>query len=160
MLDAIDRGIIRLLSSDGRRPYTSIAAQLEVSEATVRSRVAKLQDNGVMRIVALCSPLALGHQSIRFLISVRGYSVRTVATALGEIRMVNHIALITGGRDIYVEATCRDLDQLVDLVDEIRHVPGVDVIDQFILTQLYKDYSSEADRGRLGTSVLSAQRSG
>jgi Lrp/AsnC family transcriptional regulator for asnA, asnC and gidA len=158
VLDSTDHAIVRLLAADGRRPYTSIAAQLEVSEATVRSRVGKLQDSGVLRIVALCSPLTLGHQSVRFLVSVRDYSVRTVAAALAEIRMINHIALITGGRDIYLEATCRDLDQLVDLVDEIRHVAGVDVIDQFILTQLYKDYSSVAERGRLGTSVLSPTR--
>ncbi|MCU1569716.1 MAG: Lrp/AsnC family transcriptional regulator [Naasia sp.] len=158
MLDSTDHGIIRLLATDGRRPYTSIAAQLEVSEATVRTRVGKLHDTGVLRIVALCSPLTLGHQSVRFLISVRDYSVRAVASTLAQIRMVNHIALITGGRDIYLEATCRDLEQLVDLVDEIRHVAGVDEIDQFILTELYKDYSSVAERGRLGTSVLGTPR--
>lgn len=149
-MDAIDRGVIELLTRDGRRPYTSIAAELEVSEATVRSRVTKLQDLGILSIVALCSPLTLGHQSLRFLISVRDHTARSVAQSLGQMRMINHVALITGARDIYLEATCRDIDQLVTLLDDIRRVPGVAFIDQFILTELYKDYSWVGLRGGVG----------
>jgi Lrp/AsnC family transcriptional regulator for asnA, asnC and gidA len=154
-MDAIDRGLIALLTRDGRRPFTSIAAELEVSEATIRSRVTKLQDSGILRIVALCSPLLLGHQSLRLLLSVRDHTARSVAQALGQMRMVNHVALITGARDLYLEATCRDVEQLVTLLDDIRRVPGVTFIDQFILTELYKDYSWVGLRGGLGQSSTS-----
>jgi Lrp/AsnC family transcriptional regulator, regulator for asnA, asnC and gidA len=155
VIDDIDRGIIALLTRDGRRPYTAIAAELEVSEGTVRSRVGKLQESGILRIVALCSPLTLGHQSVRFQVSVRDHTARSVALSLAGMRMINHVALITGARDIYIETACRDLGQLVTLLDDIRRVPGVAFIDQYILTELYKDYSWMGLRGGLGQSSTS-----
>lgn len=141
MVDKIDRRLIEMLERDGRRPNTTMAAELEVSEATVRSRINKLSESGILRIVALCNPLTLGHQSVRFLISVRDHSPRTIAQSLAGMPQINHVALATGAQDIYIEATCRDLDQLVSLLDDVRRVPGVANIDQFILTELYKDYS-------------------
>lgn len=150
MVDEIDRRLIAMLERDGRRQNTTMAADLEVSEATVRSRIAKLTESGILRIVALCNPLTLGHQSIRFLISVREHSPRSVASALTKMPMINHVALATGAQDIYLEATCRDLDQLVTLLDDVRRVLGVANIDQFILTELYKDYSWMGLAGRAG----------
>ncbi|WP_223692664.1 Lrp/AsnC family transcriptional regulator [Leifsonia poae] len=141
MIDDTDRKLIELLTRDGRRPYTEIAQQLEVSEATVRTRVARLQELDILRIVALCNPLTLGHQSVRLMISVRDHSPRAVAKNLAEMAMVNHVALGTGARDIYIEATCRDLDQLVTLLDDVRRLPGVADIDELVLLELFKDYS-------------------
>ncbi len=150
MVDEIDRRLIAMLERDGRRRNTTMAAELEISEATVRSRIAKLTETGILSIVALCNPLTLGHQSIRFLISIRDHSPRSVARALIAMPMINHVALATGAQDIYLEATCRDLDQLVSLLDDVRRVPGVANIDQFILTKLYKDYSWTGLAGRAG----------
>lgn len=150
MVDDIDRRLIAMLERDGRRRNTTMAAELEVSEATVRSRIVKLNESGILRIVALCNPLTLGHQSVRFLISVRDHSPRSVARVLVAMPMINHVALATGAQDIYIEATCRDLDQLVSLLDDVRRVPGVASIEQFILTELYKDYSWMGLAGRVG----------
>ncbi len=141
MIDDTDRKLIELLNRDGRRPYTEIAQQLEVSEATIRTRVTRLQDSGILRIVALCNPLTLGHQSVRLMLSVRDHSPRAVAKNLADMAMVNHVALGTGTCDIYIEATCRDLDQLVTLLDDVRRLPGVADIDELVLLELFKDYS-------------------
>jgi len=153
MIDEIDRRIIAMLEKDGRRRNTTMAAELEVSEATVRSRIQKLQEAGVLRIVALANPLTLGHQSVRFLVSVRDHSSRRVAESLAEIPTINHVALATGARDLYIESTCRDLDQLSDLLDDIRRIPGVAYVDQLILTQLYKDFSWTGLSGAQGGSA-------
>lgn len=153
MIDDTDRSLIELLMRDGRRPYTEIAAELDVSEATVRGRVTRLQESGILRIVALCNPLTLGHQSVRLMIGVRDHSPRAVAKTLSEMAMVNHVALGTGARDIYVEATCRDLGQLVTLLDDVRRVPGVTDIDEFVLLELFKDYSWVGLREKSGQSA-------
>jgi len=68
--------------------------------------------------------------------------------------MIGHVALTTGAHDIYIEATCRDLGQLAELLDDIRRVPGVVKIDQFVLTQLYKDYSWVGLRGQGGQKAV------
>jgi Lrp/AsnC family transcriptional regulator, regulator for asnA, asnC and gidA len=150
MFDETDRGIIAMLSRDGRRTFTSMAAELEVSEATVRGRVSRLQELGALRIVALCNPLTLGHQSIRLFIAVRDHTPRSVGVALMAMPLVNHVALCTGARDIYVEATCRDLDQVRELLDDVRRIPGVATMDLYVLTELFKDYSWVGLRGGVG----------
>jgi Lrp/AsnC family transcriptional regulator for asnA, asnC and gidA len=141
MFDDVDRQIVEMLGRDGRRTFTSMASQLEVSEGTVRSRIAKLLDSETVRIVALCNPLTLGHQSVRLFITVRNHTTQSVTTALVAMPSVNHVALCAGAADVYAEATCRDLDQIRVLLDDIRRVPGVARLDLMILTQLYKDYS-------------------
>lgn len=139
--DDLDRRLVELLVEDGRRAYTEMAAIVGVSEATVRTRVQRLTSTGILRIVALCNPLTLGHQSVRLMLTVQGLRPRQVARSLASLPMIGHVSLTSGPADIYLEVTTRDLTQLVDVLDEIRRTPGVARIDQYVLTRLYKDYS-------------------
>jgi Lrp/AsnC family transcriptional regulator for asnA, asnC and gidA len=59
-LDDADRRIVVALSRDGRRPYRDIARELGISEGTVRARMTRLLDEGLMRVTVVGSPLALG----------------------------------------------------------------------------------------------------
>lgn len=141
MIDDLDRSIMRALTRDGRTPYTTLARELAVSEATVRQRVTRMQESGALRIVALCNPLTLGHQSVRLMIRVRDLTPRAVAKSLADMPMINHVALCAGSQDIFLEGTCRDQAQLVQLLDEIRMLPGVSRVQVLLLLELFKDYS-------------------
>ncbi|MCD5345481.1 Lrp/AsnC family transcriptional regulator [Agromyces sp. H3Y2-19a] len=147
MIDDLDRRLIELLARDGRRPFASLAEELGVSQSTVRARVAKLQEDDVVMIVALCNALLLGHQVVRLLLSVRNLTPRSVADGLVGINQINHVALVAGSHDLYLEATCRDQPQLIALLDEIRRHPGVAAIQPIIVTSLAKDYSGGGLRG-------------
>src|SRR5437763_1975744 len=59
LIDDIDQRIIEALQQDGRRPFTKIAADLGISEASVRQRVSNLINNQVMQIVAVTNPIKL-----------------------------------------------------------------------------------------------------
>ncbi|MEV6591539.1 Lrp/AsnC family transcriptional regulator [Streptomyces acidicola] len=141
MIDDLDRKIMQTLTRDGRTPYTALARDLGVSEATVRQRVSRLQESGALRIVALCNPLTLGHQSVRLMVRVRDLTPRAVAKSLADMPMINHVALCAGSQDIFLEGTCRDQAQLVQLLDDIRMLPGVSRVQVLLLLELFKDYS-------------------
>jgi DNA-binding Lrp family transcriptional regulator len=47
-LDEKDKKIIEMLFENSRRPYHEIAAEVGLSESTVRKRVIKLQDGGII----------------------------------------------------------------------------------------------------------------
>ncbi|HOO03164.1 MAG TPA: AsnC family transcriptional regulator [Methanomassiliicoccales archaeon] len=49
MIDRLDDRIMEILKKDSRRPFVEIANELEVSEGTIRSRVKKLLDEGVIQ---------------------------------------------------------------------------------------------------------------
>src|SRR5437667_12304339 len=58
--DQLDLRIVDILAEDGRRPFTSVAAELGVAEATIRARVARLQRLKAIRFVTDTSPHELG----------------------------------------------------------------------------------------------------
>lgn len=47
-LDKKDKKILEMLIEDSRRPYREIADEVDLSESTVRKRVIKLQEDGVI----------------------------------------------------------------------------------------------------------------
>ena len=58
----LDKRIIEHLQTDGRRPFTQIAADLGVSEAAVRARTNRLIERGILQVVGVTDPLKLGFQ--------------------------------------------------------------------------------------------------
>ena len=58
--DEIDRAIIRLLQVDGRKPFTEIAAEIGVSEGTVRQRVKRLVADQMLQVVGIVDPKYMG----------------------------------------------------------------------------------------------------
>lgn len=138
-VDAIDRAIIAILEQDGRRSFTAIADEVGLSDKAVRTRVTALQDAGLIRIMALCPPGTLGHQGVFLLIRVRKHSPREVAKSLAMLPATNHISLVSGSHDIYIDAACRDLDQCMEFLDAVRRTPGVDTLDPLLVRRMDKN---------------------
>ena len=62
LIDATSLAIINQLK-DGRASYKKIAEELSLAEGTVRSRVKKLMDEGVLSISGLVNPEALARSA-------------------------------------------------------------------------------------------------
>src|SRR5215212_3641837 len=58
VLDELDKRIIRLLQRNARVPNTEIGRELDVTETTIRNRVSRLLDEGLIEIVAVVDPRA------------------------------------------------------------------------------------------------------
>ena len=141
MIDKLDLAIIASLEEDGRRTYTSLSAETGASEATVRARMTKLIDIGILQIVALSSPLLLGWQPLRVYIKVGGSSPTDIANRIAKLSSANTVAIVSGEFDVYVEATCRDLNAGVEFLDMLRSMPQIGSMEVTVLTRLIKDYS-------------------
>ncbi|MDD9991760.1 MAG: AsnC family transcriptional regulator, partial [Rhodospirillales bacterium] len=61
--DDLNQQIIRLLQDDGRATYDEIGLKLGVSGGTVRNRVTRMRDAGMLRIVAVVDPVAVDYES-------------------------------------------------------------------------------------------------
>ena len=139
-IDDTDRAIIALLQQDGRLAYTEIARRLQLAEATVRHRVARLQRRGALQIVAVIAPLKLGLRRVLIGIRVRGRALASVEQAVRELPEVDYVAVTTGTYDLVLMAACRDEDHIAELVTEsLRSVPGVDTLDVVTMLRETKD---------------------
>ena len=54
-IDDTNKAIVSQLE-DGRKPYSAIAESLGITENTVRARVNRMQEEGVLRIMGLVDP--------------------------------------------------------------------------------------------------------
>src|SRR3954471_24293139 len=90
-LDSVSKAIIEQLQQDGRRSYAEIGKAVGLSEAAVRQRVQKLQEAGVMQVVAVTDPLQLGVTRQAMMgIKVNGDTAK-VAEAVGAIPAADYV---------------------------------------------------------------------
>lgn len=140
IIDDIDQRIIEALQQDGRRPFTKIAADLGISEASVRQRVANLINTQVMQIVAVTNPIKLGF-SLASMIGIRisGDHLLEAAQAISEFDEVIYLILCTGSFDMLAEVVCRDNDHLLHfLTEKLYKVPGVQQAETFMYLRVCK----------------------
>ena len=139
-IDEIDQRIIEALQQDGRRPFTKIAADLGISEASVRQRVSNLINNQVMQIVAVTNPIKLGF-SLASMIGIRvtGDRLLEVAEEVSAFDEVIYLILCTGRFDMLAEVVCRDNDHLLKfLTEKLYKVPGVQQAETYMYLRVCK----------------------
>ena len=141
VLDDVSKAIIEQLQTDGRRSYAEIGKAVGLSEAAVRQRVQKLQESGVMQVVAVTDPMQLGfYRQAMIGIRVTGDTTR-VAALLGEIPAVDYVVLTAGSFDILAEVVCENDDDLIELLNtRIRGIEGVQSTETFVYLRLHKQF--------------------
>jgi Lrp/AsnC family transcriptional regulator for asnA, asnC and gidA len=142
-IDALDRKIIALLQPDGRRPFSDIAAELGVSEGTVRQRYQRLVNAGVLQIVGVADPFKIGFHSMAMIgvnVAIDGATtVNDVAQAITAFPEVSYVVMSTGGFDLLVEVIMESNTDLVDFLQEKLHrVKGVRRTETFMILRVYK----------------------
>jgi len=103
--DELNSQIISLLQSDGRMPYKDIATELSVSEGTVRNRVNRMKEAGVLKIVALADPMEIRYQSDAMIgIKISNQSTPAeVAARLSKCDEVIYVVWVSGRFDLLIE---------------------------------------------------------
>ena len=122
--DDLNQRIVRLLQDDGRTAYDVIAQELGVSGGTVRNRVARMREAGMLRIVAVVDPVAVDYESDAMLgvKTAPGVSPAAVARRLDPFPAVVYIMWVSGRFDLLVEVVCDEETELAAFLDE--HVHG------------------------------------
>ena len=84
LFDELDLRIIDALAEEGRRPFTQVAEELGVAEATVRARVGRLQRLDAIRFVTDMRPHELGLLFAYLGVRIVGPDVRRAIDAICE----------------------------------------------------------------------------
>jgi Lrp/AsnC family transcriptional regulator for asnA, asnC and gidA len=131
-LDDIDHQLIGLLQRDGRASYAELAPAVGLSAPAVRQRVQRLIEGGVVQIVAVTDPLALGLPVMALVgIKVSGDAL-AVADALGTIPRVIYVVVTGGAYDVFAEVVCEDMAELFEVINlQIRPMYGVATVESF-----------------------------
>jgi Lrp/AsnC family transcriptional regulator for asnA, asnC and gidA len=140
--DELDRAIVRRLQEDGRLAFATIARALKVSEGTVRNRVARLKQSGMLRVIAVADPMALGYTAYA-MIGMKlapGADPERVALRFRERPEVTYVLFVAGRFDLLVEAVCETQAALREfLVNYCYREPEIAATEPMIGLAMYKN---------------------
>jgi Lrp/AsnC family transcriptional regulator for asnA, asnC and gidA len=130
-LDEMDRRILNVLQRDGRLSFRNVARRLKVSDATIRSRVARLEQSNVIKgFTTVVDPERVGMEVVALIqLEVETQTLTKVNT---DLRAVEEVKLVmeTGDRsNIVLLAAFPTRDTLNEFLDEhVRQVSGVQLL--------------------------------
>lgn len=121
-VDDLDLQLIDILSHDARISNRQIASQLGVTEGTVRGRIKRLQEDGLIAFTAITS-FGLANRSKLALIGIQADAtdVRTIADHIAQMPNINAV-LITMGR-FNILAVC-----LFNELSEVHHIASEQIL--------------------------------
>ncbi|MDD1747988.1 MAG: Lrp/AsnC family transcriptional regulator [Methanomassiliicoccales archaeon] len=124
MIDHLDEHIIEILKKDSRKPFVEIADELKVSEGTIRSRVRKLFEEGVIQSFTIKT----SSKNVKAIIEVKidvNVNTSEVANQIAKFDGVSEVFEVTGEEDIVAIIDVTSSPQLNDIIEHIRHFDNV-----------------------------------
>lgn len=125
MIDHLDDRIIEILKKDSRRPFVEIANELEVSEGTIRSRVKKLFEEGVIQAFTIKT----SSKNVKALVEVKidvNVNTSEIADQIASFEGVSEVYEVTGEEDIVAIIDVTSSPQLNEIIERIRRYDNVE----------------------------------
>ena len=140
MIDAIDRDILAELERDARISYKDLASRVRLSPNAVAERVRQLMKSGVIEGFRAEISLAATGLALQSYVDVKlrtSVGADEFEEAVSKIPGVLQVTLTTGSFDYSLRVACKDQQDLVRLVEELRSVvPVTETYSRVILREL------------------------
>ena len=124
MIDNLDKRILEIMKKDSRCPYVEIAEKLGVSEGTVRSRVHKMTEDGIIRGFTIKT----SSMNVKALVEVRidvNTDTEEIARKLSEYDGVTEVFEVTGDQDIIAIVDVESSQSLNEIIERVRRYDNV-----------------------------------
>ncbi|MBF0104889.1 MAG: Lrp/AsnC family transcriptional regulator [Deltaproteobacteria bacterium] len=131
-----DLEIVRHLWN-GRTPYQEIAKKIGITTNTVRNRVNRMIEDGVLQIIGLVDPGAIaGHSSAFIGIKSEANKIKKVSQQFSELKGVVISACISGRFDIIACIMFNESYTYADFIfNELPKVKGIVSIETFFVAE-------------------------
>lgn len=139
-LDQLDQDLLRILSLDARVTNLSVAKQLGVTEGTVRNRIRRLQQDGLLAFSVIVGYAFAGKSQLAFInVEADTDKMSKVASAIADLRFINTVLLTTGPFNITAIGLFEDLEAVLQTAsDQIRLIEGVHHVETSIAVKTVK----------------------
>ena len=126
-LDDLDKRILKSLQFNCRLSFAELSRELDVAEATVRFRVNRLVEDGVItRFAALLDPAKVGMKvSGAILLKIDPAYLEEACKQLVSFSETQYLFQSTGEYDVVSVIVARDMEHLNNLIKKTKIIPGV-----------------------------------
>ena len=128
LLDDVDKSIVEWLSRDARTSNRKIAAELGVTEGTVRARIKRMEEEKLIRITAVTNINRFRDAALAYIwVEVeRSHQAQSVAEQLSKMTEFGFVGVMLGRSDILAITMVRNTEHLAEFIhNRINGVPGV-----------------------------------
>jgi Lrp/AsnC family transcriptional regulator, regulator for asnA, asnC and gidA len=140
--DQTDWKIISILK-EGYVPNNTIARKLGISEGTVRARLKRLKEAGILQVRALINPDVLENQQL-VIVAIRVAESKLLerkAEELSKLPNVLSVSIASGRYDLIAEVLLDSNRGLVKfLTEELSTIEGILASESFIMLKSYQKY--------------------
>lgn len=146
-IDELDQQLIEILSKDARTSNRRIAADLGVTEGTVRGRIRRLQKDRLIAFTAITSFELADTTKMAFIgAQVEVDRVREIAEKIADLPDINAVMVTMGRFNITAICLFSELDRLHEIASEqILSINGVHHVETSIAVKTLK-YNSRIVR--------------
>jgi DNA-binding Lrp family transcriptional regulator len=123
-MDDLDRRILGILRRDSRTPYTEIADRVGTSEGTVRNRVERLVDEGIIERFTVATRTGNVKAMIEVSVAV-DVDTTEVSDGIAEWDEVDFVWQVSGEEDIVMVVDAADTRAVNELITKARDLEQV-----------------------------------
>jgi len=125
---------------NGKKSFKQIAEALDLSENTVRSRVSRLKEEGVLEISGLFDPEAVsGHRVVLIGVKLNTMDLVKKGEEFSKLKGVVSVSVVTGRFDLILMVLLREGFGLLEFyTDEVARLKEVQSVETFVV---YKGYN-------------------
>lgn len=137
-VDATNLEIIRHLRS-GRKSYKIIAQELSITENTVRSRVNKMIEEGLLDISGNIRVDALqGHHLLYLGVKLNSMNLQDKAKEFSKLKGVISAGIVTGRYDLILQVLLNnDYNLLEFITTQVPKIQDVQTVESFVVYEGY-----------------------
>jgi DNA-binding Lrp family transcriptional regulator len=124
-MDDLDRQILDILRRDARTPYTEIAEQVETSEGTVRNRVERLLEEGIIERFTISTRTGNIKAMIEVSVKVNVHTTE-ISETMAEWDQVDFVWQVSGEEDVVLVVDAADTQAVNQLITRAREMDEVE----------------------------------
>lgn len=138
-IDKTNLAIIKHLRN-GRKSYQKIARDLAVSENTVRTRVQKLIEEGILDINGVVNPESMdGHRVVIVGVKLQSMDLVNKGKEFSNLKGVVSVSVVTGRFDLIIVVLLKSGFGLLEFyTEEVSRITDVQSVETFVV---YKSYN-------------------
>ncbi|TKJ19957.1 MAG: hypothetical protein CEE43_13840 [Promethearchaeota archaeon Loki_b32] len=139
-MDIIDLKILDILKENGRISYNDISKSVQKTEATVRRRVKRLVDEGIIKKFTIDYKIDL-KQKLYATIKIEPdfKEIKRILKELINIKEISNIWRLSGDCGLLLKVDIESIEKFNPLIeDKISQIMGIKIIETCFITDIIK----------------------
>ena len=139
-MDIIDLKILDILKENGRISYNDISKSVQKTEATVRRRVKRLVDEGIIKKFTIDYQIDLKRKLYATIkIEPDFKDIKRILKELSNIEEISNIWRLSGDCGLLLKVDVDSIEKFNPLIeDKISQITGIKIIETCFITDIIK----------------------